>query len=147
MNEAMKIVREECRHFEQVLKLMQKLNITFVQTPATGYAKALMNAYDAKSTDHFHYKLLCAAIIEARSCERFNALIPYLIATDQQTLASFYLKLYHAEKRHAEVYINWLERLSPTLNIKAICDQILIADHKFITQIDDVFGFHSGLPA
>ena len=48
------------------------------------------------------------AIIEARSCERFHALIPHL----DDELASFYEDLFVAEARHFHLFVDCAKRLT-----------------------------------
>ncbi len=49
--------------------------------------------------------MIVGAIIEARSCERFAALIPWI----DEELASFYRRLHEAEERHFTEYLNLAE--------------------------------------
>jgi len=46
-------------------------------------------------------KLICGALIEARSCERFAALAPYL----DDDLNKFYVSLLRSEARHFQDYL------------------------------------------
>jgi tRNA-(ms[2]io[6]A)-hydroxylase len=85
-------------------------------------------------------QLIIGAIIEARSCERFNALIPYLEDTD---LAKFYGTLVRSEARHFEDYLR-LARLYGG-QIEKRWAEFLAIENQFISSADTVFRFHSGV--
>jgi tRNA-(ms[2]io[6]A)-hydroxylase len=85
--------------------------------------------------------LLCGALIEARSCERFQGLAPRL----QQPLTQFYANLAISEARHQSLYLklaeqrandDWRQRLS----------EIAVVEAELATAPDEQFRFHSGEP-
>jgi tRNA-(ms[2]io[6]A)-hydroxylase len=89
--------------------------------------------------------LIVGALIEARSCERFAALVPHL----PEELAKFYTGLLASEARHFEHYLEFAreecdvgeaefsERLRELKEIEA----------DLISSPDPQFRFHSGTPA
>lgn len=136
------IAREEMRHFDRVLHWINALGYTYQPATASSYAKQLhskVRLHDEGVLD----RLLIAAIIEARSCERFFRLVPYL----PDTLATFYNKLYEAEKRHAEVYLEFATAWRGANDWQARLDYLLDWEASVITSTDRVFAFHSGVPA
>ena len=139
---AIRIAREELRHFEQVHMWMQRKNIAITTYSASRYASRLHACNRDSLPDLFH-KLLVAAVIEARSCERFEKLVPVLQAAHQD-LAGFYQKLWLAEKRHATVYIEWANLLFPDHDIEKHLQTLLHADALALNEKDSVFRFHSG---
>src|SRR5262245_40084831 len=74
MQKMSRIVREEMRHFEQVLAFMQKRNFQFKNLQPSRYAKELhrfaRNDHQGRLVD----LLIIGALVEARSCERFALL-------------------------------------------------------------------------
>jgi tRNA-(ms[2]io[6]A)-hydroxylase len=71
-----RLAREELRHYEQVAGLMQSLGIVPRRLAPGRYAQALRRLA-SKAEPHREVDLmLCGALIEARSCERFAALAP-----------------------------------------------------------------------
>ena len=85
--------------------------------------------------------LIIGAFIEARSCERFAAIAPYLDTNLQQ----FYQKLLSSEARHFEVYLHFAKSYAAN----NITDRIEFFRHieiKAIKTSDDLFRFHSGIP-
>ena len=141
-----KIAREELRHFELVLELLKKRNIDYRISKAGGYMKHLAKGHDQRNHhERLVHELLVSAIVEARSCERFAALSPALQATDP-ILASFYDKLYLAEKRHFQIYLQWAIAYDQNY-CDAHLDALLAHENKWIQQNDPVFCFHSGVPS
>lgn len=53
-------------------------------------------------------KLICGAYIEARSCERFAALAPWL----DDDLQKFYLSLLRSEARHYQDYLDLAQKIA-----------------------------------
>ena len=91
-----RLAREELRHFEQAKKLMQEMNIPFERLSASRYAGKLRQAVRREEPEHLLDMLLVGALIEARSCERFAALVPHL----PESLSKFYAGLLASEARH-----------------------------------------------
>ena len=137
-----KISREELVHYEQVLKMHQTLGIEYRPKPAGRYAKTLWKAIDQTNQYRLLDKLMIAAIIEARSCERFACLVPVL----SPPLSDYYDRLYQAEKRHALIYLEFASLVSDDETIKRRLNYFLQIEGQSISQPESEFRFHSGLP-
>ena len=85
-----------------------------------------------------------SALIEARSCERFRALIPYLDAE----LSKFYRGLLASEERHFTTYLAMAEdfALQHDVNIKPRIQTLAALENDLIQTPDEQFRFHSGCP-
>jgi tRNA 2-(methylsulfanyl)-N6-isopentenyladenosine37 hydroxylase len=136
-----KLAREELRHFEQVLGFMEDRNVSYTHITPARYAgslrKDVRHAEPARLTDI----LIVCAIVEARSCERFEKLIEVLDAE----LAAFYSSLLRSEARHFTVYLGMAEKYAQ----QPIDDRIahfLAVDEQLIVSPDEDFRFHSGVP-
>lgn len=135
------LAREELLHFEKVIQLMKQRNICFGPLEPSNYASKLHKKVTNKDGEQrLCDQLIIGAIIEARSCERFNAVIPYLV---DQELAKFYQTLLKSEARHFEAYLK-LARLYGG-NIDNRISQFLDIENDFILSKDTVFRFHSGV--
>jgi tRNA-(ms[2]io[6]A)-hydroxylase len=140
-----RLAREELRHFEQVRRIMEQLSMPFAKRSASRYAGSLRDCVRREEPHRLLDSLLVAALIEARSCERFAALAPQL----EEPLRGFYLGLLASEARHFEVYLALAQQQC------GIGDQALerrLTDLKrvesdLITSADSEFRFHSGPPA
>ena len=86
--------------------------------------------------------LIIGAFVEARSCERFAAIAPFL----DEELKRFYTFLLKSEARHFEYYLSLAERYSP----EPITERIAFFRDKeaeLILAPDTEIRFHSGVPA
>ena len=104
-----RLAREELVHFERVLKELEARGVPFRGLPSANYAAALfalVHSDDARARKVD--ELLCCALIEARSHERFVRLGAALPA-DEARLARFYGELAEAEARHGEIYVELAE--------------------------------------
>lgn len=137
------LAREELLHFEKVIQMMHKRGIAFAPLQPSGYATRLHQRVTNKdSPQRLCDQLIIGAIIEARSCERFYALIPYL---KDEELAKFYGTLLRSEARHFQDYLR-LVRLYGDHTIKQRITLFLALENEFIMAEDTVFRFHSGIP-
>jgi tRNA-(ms[2]io[6]A)-hydroxylase len=98
------IAIEELQHFDLVLNLLKKRGIPFGQPIPSRYISGLMrsirNGQRHQAIDH----LLCFALIEGRSCEKFQVLGRELETVDPE-LAKFYKSLVESEGNHYATYI------------------------------------------
>ena len=140
-----RLAREELRHFEQVRKIMEEMSIPFEHVSASRYAGTLRDAVRKNEPERLLDLLLVGALIEARSCERFAALIPHL----PDKLGKFYAGLLDSESRHFEHYLEFAKselQLDEDGREQRL-DQLKALEAKLITAPDEQFRFHSGVPA
>ena len=137
-----RIAREELRHFEQVKALMKKRNISFEYVKASRYAKSLRECVRNNEPFKLMDSLIVAAIIEARSCERFF----YLMGTLPDEISKFYGGLVLSESRHFKVYLRFAsdENKKSKLDFELKLDELLDKEAEIISHPDKIFGFHSG---
>ncbi|QKJ85524.1 tRNA-(2-methylthio-N-6-isopentenyl-adenosine)-hydroxylase [Paramixta manurensis] len=136
------LIKEELHHFYQVWEIMQSRGIPYIRITASRYAKGLMREVTTHEPDTLVDKLICGAFIEARSCERFASLAPYL----DEELEKFYLSLLRSEARHYQDYLALAARISP-VEISARVRKIGENEAKLILAPDNALRFHSGVPA
>jgi tRNA-(ms[2]io[6]A)-hydroxylase len=144
VNRMSRLAREELRHFEQVRGILADMSIPFRHVPASRYAGTLRRAVRQGEPAKLLDMLLVGALIEARSCERFAALVPRL----PQHLAKFYNGLLNAEARHFAHYLEFAESAG---GVSADAFAARLAELKkleadLISSPDEHFGFHSGIP-
>jgi len=142
-----RLAREELRHFEQVQKLMQRLGVPVLRLSPGRYAGALRARLATSEPQRKLDLLLCGALIEARSCERFETLAPHLAPP----LADFYAELARSERRHAGLYLQLAlaaqrdARLDAEL-VHARLEELATLEAALIIEADPEFRFHSGVP-
>jgi tRNA-(ms[2]io[6]A)-hydroxylase len=137
-----RIAREELRHFERVIALLKKRNINFMHLPPARYAEGLRASLSTKEPERLIDLLIISAFIEARSCERFASIIPYL----DDELKAFYTSLLASEARHYEIYLKLAEQYA-TFDINARIQHFREVEKELILSPDQQLRFHSGLPA
>lgn len=137
-----RLAREELRHFEQVLALMQKRGIDYPQLSASRYAGELRKLVRKQEPARLLDTLLIGAVIEARSCERFAALVPEL----DDELGDFYASLLKSESRHYQDYLKLAKEQATAQEVVARLERILTVERDLIEQDDTEFRFHSGTP-
>ena len=101
-----RLAREELRHFEQVIAIMKKRNVEYVQLSSARYAGGMREGIRTHEPEKLIDSLIIGAFIEARSCERFAKLAPFL----DDELQAFYLSLLKSESRHFEDYLKLAEK-------------------------------------
>ena len=136
-----RLAREELRHFEQVLALLNRRKITYRHLTASRYAEGLRRHMRRTEPDRLVDVLIVGAIIEARSCERFAKIAPHL----DPELAEFYRSLLRSEARHFRHYLE-LARQYAEEPIDRRIATFLEVEAELISEPDPVFRFHSGVP-
>ena len=142
------LAREELLHFEQVLDIMRKRNVRYDHLSPSRYAGSLRKHMRNEEPGRLVDVLIIGALIEARSCERFARLAPYL----DDALGNFYLRLLKSEARHYQDYLNLAKqvaqrdaKLASSFNERV--QQLATVEANLIQTEDAEFRFHSGVPA
>jgi tRNA-(ms[2]io[6]A)-hydroxylase len=139
-----RLAREELRHFEQVQRMMDTLDVPYVRQKPGRYGAGLRAVMRTTNPGRKLDLLLAGALIEARSCERFRLLVPNLPAP----LAEFYAQLATSEARHFELYLDFAHAAAPG-NAQELEERLRVMaqrEAELATAPDDVFRFHSGAP-
>jgi len=141
LNKMSRLAREELVHFEQVLKIMKKRDIKLQTLKASTYASKMFRHIRKSQDDALTDTLILGAIIEARSCERFEKLAPHLDAD----LEKFYVSLLKSEARHYQDYLDLAQKYSSE-PIDERVDYFLTLEKDAVLSPDPLFRFHSGVP-
>lgn len=141
MHKMSRLAREELRHYEQVMQIMEKRGITYDQITPCRYAGELRKPVRTHEPARYVDTLIVGAIIEARSCERFAKLAPHL----DEELQSFYLSLLKSEARHYEDYLHLAKKIAGGEDISDRVDVFLTLEKTLIESSDTEFRFHSGV--
>jgi tRNA-(ms[2]io[6]A)-hydroxylase len=121
------LAREELDHFARVVRELDARGIALGSPPVDDYAAELRKRVAAKPGDPMVDRLLVAALIEARSCERFKLLLAEMGPSHE--MYAFYTELFEAEARHYRTFVDLaiavgdetsvLERLEHVAEIEA----------------------------
>ena len=82
--------------------------------------------------------LVVGAFIEARSCERFAALVPHLDAE----LAKFYGGLLKSESRHFQDYLKLAYQYGDEADVERTIEVVRAKEAELISSPDNEFRFH-----
>jgi tRNA 2-(methylsulfanyl)-N6-isopentenyladenosine37 hydroxylase len=139
-----RLAREELRHYEQVAKLIRALNIVPRRLAPGRYAQGLRRAVSRAEPRREMDLMICGAFIEARSCERFDALAPALPGP----IGALFAALHAAEARHHRMYLDLARRVSQRegLDLGRRQAEFASIEAALVTDPDEVFRFHSGPP-
>ncbi len=141
LNKMSRLAREELRHYEQVLAIMARREVPYTHLGAGRYAGQLSTIIRTYEPARLVDTLIMGAFIEARSCERFAALSPWL----DDELKKFYQSLLKSESRHFQDYLT----LAEVINGSDIGDRVNLfagIEQDAILSPDQNFRFHSGIP-
>lgn len=141
MQKMSRLAREELRHYEQVMNIMQARGIAYEQITPGRYAGELRKLVRTSEPGRYIDTLIVGAIIEARSCERFAKLAPFL----DEELQKFYLSLLKSESRHYEDYLTLAKRAAEGADISERVQAFLALEKTIIESADEEFRFHSGV--
>jgi tRNA-(ms[2]io[6]A)-hydroxylase len=141
-----RLAREELRHFEQVQKLMRDQGVPVQRLAPGRYAGRLRARLAASEPARKRDLLLAGALIEARSCERFELLAPLL----PEPIAGFYAGLAESERRHADLYLQLAEAAVPhevaSGALRARLGELARFEARLVLDPDTELRFHSGVP-
>lgn len=136
------LAREELLHFEQVLQIMRQRDVQYDHLSPSRYAASLRKHMRNDEPGKLVDVLIIGALIEARSCERFAALAPFV----DKELGRYYRFLLKSESRHFEDYLR-LAELYAGEDISARVAEFVALEKELIETPDMEFRFHSGVPA
>jgi tRNA 2-(methylsulfanyl)-N6-isopentenyladenosine37 hydroxylase len=125
-----------------VQKYMRELDVPFARLAPSRYAEGLRRTVRNHEPQRLVDLLLCGALIEARSCERFIGLAPRLAPP----LADFYGGLAHSEARHRALYLRLVEPRASGVDWSQRLRELAAVEADLVTSPDPQFRFHSGSP-
>lgn len=123
------LAKEELHHFHEVTRILTKRGLTLSANRQDPYVKALGTQVRNGDEEYFIDRLLISAIIEARSCERFQLIAGAL--TDEE-LKKFYRRLAHEEAAHHAIFLRVLTKYVPEDVVIARLDQLLEFEARYI---------------
>lgn len=100
-----KLAEEEMRHFREVYDVLLERGVALSRDRGDPYAKALFKMMRPKIEHRKLDRLLIAALIEERSCERFRLLKGELERRGQSELAAQFRRLEISEAGHSTLFI------------------------------------------
>ena len=136
------LAQEEMGHFRMVHKKITDRGYELGRERKDSYVNELMKFIKGKGKGREELlcdKLLFAAMIEARSCERFKVLSENI---DDQDLSTFYHKLMISEARHYTMFIQLARELCPNMDVDARWEEFLEFEGEVITNYGKSEAIH-----
>ena len=137
-----RLARDELKHFEQVERLMKKLDIPHRRLKPGRYASELRKLVRTHEPKRKLDLMIVHALIEARSCERFRLLAKHLPVEVRE----LYAQLERSEARHFEMYLTFAEREFDAEEVSQRLEIIAAREAELATSPDTELRFHSGPP-
>lgn len=138
--EMTEIVEEELEHFHMVLEILRQRNIPWRRIKPSEYGRKLNDLVRREEPHKAVDRLLVAAIIEARSCERFGILREQL---PDRELAAFYDSLFESEARHHSTYVRLAKDFASEEAIRTRLAELAAAEAKIIAVGETLPRMHS----
>ncbi len=144
------LAEEEVRHFREVLDVLAARGLSLGMPAEDAYAKGLRaiahrTAPSGRSpTETLVDRLLVAALVEARSCERFKLLASALAARGEAELSAFYDDLFASEARHYRVLVDLaIEALGgDEQRVRARLDALAVEEGMMVAGLSDLAAVH-----
>jgi tRNA-(ms[2]io[6]A)-hydroxylase len=137
------IAHDEAAHLSSVVRLLTRRGGRLERNHRNPYAGALRSLV-RRGTGHQELldRLLVSALIEARSCERFELLAR--LSGDRE-LARFYGRLSRSELGHYRVFLGLGEQVVPRRDVEARWEEVLRAEADILAAQPPGPRIHSGV--
>jgi tRNA-(ms[2]io[6]A)-hydroxylase len=135
------LVKEEMSHFKMVHDKIIERGWTLGRDRKDDYVIQLIKFFPkggSRSTQLVH-RLLYAALIEARSCERFRLLSEKL---EDKELATFYRNLMVSEANHYTMFLGFARKYGNKKEVDAKWQQLLEYESKIISNLGTTEAIH-----
>lgn len=125
------LAREELEHFERVLAQLRARGLEFRRQKPSPYAGRLHAIVRTWEPARLIDTLLCCAVVEARSCERFQLLAE---AVPDPVLAALYAGLLASEARHHHTYVELARTISDPASVATRLGEITVHEAEVLRE-------------
>jgi len=126
VNAMTELCREEMGHFAMVHEHIQKRGLILGGQRKDEYVDRIMNLFRGRDggsrSKRLIHDLLLAALIEARSCERFRVLSEHIADAE---LAAFYRDLMVSEANHYTMFLGFARKYGDRTEVDALWQRLL----------------------
>jgi len=138
------VARDEVGHLAQVTRILTGRGARFDRVHKNPYANELRQLVRKGERTELLDRLLVAALIELRSCERFAVLAA---AAEDAELAAFYRGLFASEKGHYKLFLSLAAKFTKEDELAARWQCMLASEAAILDRQTPGPRIHSGLPA
>jgi len=134
VTEMVALSKEEMSHFKMVHDRLLKKNVVLGPDRKDEYVINLLKFFPkgGSRTTQLVHRLLYAALIEARSCERFRLLSEQL---KDQELAKFYKDLMISEANHYTLFLNFARSYGERKLVDQKWNELLVFEAKLMKEL------------
>lgn len=135
------LAREELDHFQRILVVLDRRGVQYATIKPSPYGMALHARVRRDEPDRLVDLLTISALIEARSCERFQILADGVSDPD---LAALYRSLLASEARHHGIYADLAAQLVGREAAESRMRELARVEAEIIAQPCDRVRLHAG---
>jgi tRNA-(ms[2]io[6]A)-hydroxylase len=141
VQEMVKLVKEEISHFKMVHDKIIERGWILGRDRKDDYVIQLLTFFPkgGSRTTQLVHRLLYAALIEARSCERFKLLSEEL---EDQELADFYRSLMVSEANHYTMFLNFARQYGNREEVDKKWQELLVFEAEIMKSIGNKETIH-----
>jgi len=141
VQEMIQLVKEEITHFKMVHDKIINRGWVLGRDRRDDYVIALVKFFPkgGSRTDQLVHRLLYAALIEARSCERFKLLSEKL---EDKELSEFYRTLMVSEANHYTMFLKFARQYGDKDQVNKKWEELLLYEGEIIRKIGNKEAIH-----
>ncbi|WP_109853055.1 tRNA-(ms[2]io[6]A)-hydroxylase [Aquimarina sp. AU58] len=141
VQEMIKLVKEEMSHFKMVHDKILERGWILGRDRKDDYVIQLITFFPkgGSRTTQLVHRLLYAALIEARSCERFKLLSEEL---EDQELADFYRSLMVSEANHYTMFLNFARQYGNREEVNKKWQELLVFEAEIMKSLGNKETIH-----
>ena len=141
IQEMIALSREEMGHFKMVHDLLLERGFTLGRDRKDAYVLQLLKFFPkgGSRTTQLVHRLLYAALIEARSCERFRLLSEELV---DKELSAFYYKLMVSEANHYTMFLKFARQYGDLEEVNQKWQDLLVFEAEIMKGLGNKETIH-----
>lgn len=139
VREMVSLAREEMEHFAMVYDFLRQRGADLPRDPGDPYVQALHKLVRAHEPARLLDLLLVAALVEARSCERFSMLAKYV---PDEELRSFYESLLASEAGHYRAFYDIACEYFPEQEVRQRLDDLCTSEAEIVMELASSATMH-----
>jgi tRNA-(ms[2]io[6]A)-hydroxylase len=136
------LAAEEVEHFHRVVRILYARGGELLPVDRNAYAEALLKGSARTRKDPFLDRMIVAALIEARSCERFVLFAEHLADSE---LRQLYRDLIPSEVGHGELFIDLVRNGFPEELAEPRIEELFELEGEVMAALPFAYRVHSGL--
>ena len=144
IKELLKIAHEELEHFGRVVSIIEARGGCLAPVSGNRYAGELLRRGVSGRSPHLLDRLLVAALIEARSLERFRLLADHL---EDEELSALYADLLTSEASHRAFFLDAAKKNFSEEEVSSELERFAAVEAEVIRELPFDHLVHSGPPS